>query len=113
MVQPRPSDAGEELPLHHLRPHVDGGGAAIVRQELVEVGSAGDDALQQVGVDVGPRPTVGEGDRRRCEPMSAGVAATPDPRGGGAGGQLDVQQGAPAPAARVPSSVGADQHLGR
>ena len=51
-----------------------------MRGERSDVPRAPEHAVEQVGVDVGPRPPVGEGDGGGSEPMPAGVAAAPHAR---------------------------------
>ena len=113
VVEPGPPDPGEELALDDLCPRVEGHAATVVGGERLDIGGAGHHALHEVGVDVGPGPTVGQRDRGRREPMATGVAAAPHAHPRVAGRQLHVEERAPPTAARVATAVPAHQHLGR
>ena len=81
VVEPGPPELPEHGVLDDLGPRVEGDGAAIVggRGGHVRRSPGGARLLEQVGVDVGPRPPVGQRDGGGGEAVAARVAAAPHP----------------------------------
>ncbi len=111
MVEPAPAETLEQLPLGHLPPLVERGAPPVPSAQFGGGAGAPYDPVEGRGVEEAPGPSVREGETGRGEPVSAGVAAPPDPHAGPGRRHVELQTGADPAAAAVPLAMAAQQDL--